>query len=240
MDTHLILPHCWQLWHRICGPTTRTLHLPPRYPQEIPWHPMQHGRQWICWHRHNGTMLLAAAASVCQAIYLCCSSNTIIIHNPPNQDYLHINVSLLPTGPSCTSHQIRTPRYSSMLTANVAFKTLWGQCSTTHKRLITNYSWHSASLLPAKPKPPLSQNKQWTSYLTTLLPILMTALSTMQATWYFVPMQMQASITKPTLAAERMLASAFQKTARFHYSMVPSYLLPKSSSLSWLQPPNQS
>jgi hypothetical protein len=51
----------------------------------------------------NGNTLLPTATSVCQAIYLCRSSNTSI-HNPPNHDYLHIKVSLLPTVPSCTSH----------------------------------------------------------------------------------------------------------------------------------------
>jgi hypothetical protein len=59
--------------------------------------------------------LLAAAASVCQDIYLCCFSNTSI-HNPPNHGYLHINVSLLPTVPSLTSHLIQTPWNSLMLT----------------------------------------------------------------------------------------------------------------------------
>jgi hypothetical protein len=50
----------------------------------------------------NGTTLPTAAASVCQAIYLHCFSNTSI-HTPPNHGYLHINVSLLPPVPSRTS-----------------------------------------------------------------------------------------------------------------------------------------
>ncbi len=42
-----------------------------------------------------------------------------------------------------------------------------------------------------------------------------------------VPTQMQASSTKPTLAAEWVLTSTFQKNDPFPYSIVPSYLLPK-------------
>ncbi len=51
---------------------------------------------------------------------------------------------------------------------------------------------------------------------------------------------MQASSTKPILAAELVLTSTYQKTIRFLDSTAPSYLLPKSSSLSWHQPLNQS
>jgi hypothetical protein len=47
-------------------------------------------------------------------------------------------------------------------------------------------------------------------------------------------------LNKPTLAAEQVLTSTFRKTIHFLDSAVPSYLLPKSSSSSWLWPPNQS
>jgi hypothetical protein len=51
---------------------------------------------------------------------------------------------------------------------------------------------------------------------------------------------MQASSMKPILTAELVLTSTYQKTIRFLDSMVPSFLLPKSSSSSWLWPLNQS
>jgi hypothetical protein len=100
----------------------------------------------------NGTTLPTTAASVCQAISLCCFSNSSI-HTQPNHGYLLINVSLLPTAPSRTSHLILTPQNFSMLAANAASKKLWGHCSTTHRRLITNYSLCSAPLLPEEIRP---------------------------------------------------------------------------------------
>jgi hypothetical protein len=53
-------------------------------------------------------------------------------------------------------------------------------------------------------------------------------------------MRMQAFSKKPILAAELVLTSTFHETILFLDSTVPFYLLPKSSSFSWLWLLNQS
>ncbi len=121
----------------------------------------------------NGTTLPAAAASVCQTIYLRCLSNSSI-HNPPNHGYLHISVFPSPTVLSCTSHLILTLQYSLMLAANATSKKLWGHFCTTQGLLITNYSLLSVPLPPTKPRLQSPQNKRFTSSSTmSLLPIQM-------------------------------------------------------------------
>jgi hypothetical protein len=47
---------------------------------------------------------------------------------------------------------------------------------------------------------------------------------------------MQASSTKPILAAKLVLTSTYQKIIYFFDSTAPSYLLPKLSCSSWLWP----
>jgi hypothetical protein len=69
------------------------------------------GKNLLAWTL-NGTTLPAAAASVCQAIYLCYFSNSSI-HTPPNHDYIHIGVSPLPMVSSLTSHLILLRRWDS-------------------------------------------------------------------------------------------------------------------------------
>jgi hypothetical protein len=121
-----------------------------------------------------GTTQPTAATSACQAIYLCCFSNSSF-PNLPNHGYLHISSSPSPLVLSLTSHLILTLQNSLILATNAAFKKLLGHCCTMQGRLISNSLFPSAPLPPTKPRPPLPQNKRWTSSLTMLLPIQMTA-----------------------------------------------------------------
>jgi hypothetical protein len=78
-------------------------------------------------------------------------------------------------GLSLTSHLILTLWNSSMLAANALCKKLSGHFCTTQGQWITNILLLSAPPPPAKPRPPLPQNKRWTPSSTILLPIQMTA-----------------------------------------------------------------
>jgi hypothetical protein len=185
----------------------------------------------------NGTTLPIAAASVCQAIYLRCFSNSSI-HTLPNHGYLNISVSSY----SAKSHITPDPDSSELLDASRKHRVqeIVGSL-LIYPRAVDNKLLVALSAIATRQAKATVAAEQAVDLLLDYVATYPNNGMVYQASVMILCAHADAGfLNKTILAAELVLTSTYWKMILFLDSMVPFSLLPKLSSLSWLWLLNQS